>query len=443
MNRIGISVNILLERRWIWALLALFIAGFSCICRGCNPPPPPVYTPAVTPPPVVSEPASTAPPPLVSEPASTELPEFTFTLRRQAQEVLMGATRPLSPVTSDSPQPFPEGYLLNTNSVGEALLEGDVEGKLCHIYVFFDSWLQKKACPESTYTGSNASCVEEGSAVYRECSNHLVTTGSGELQMMGTWASATYFPDQRLSIFIVLQGEALVRSITDIDRHEFVPEEVVLTSGQFLYTAPDGWLEPIPGLAPRQPHSLERLPALLPAFDILPYFEKIGALARGEDLYFPSPELLTGPPDLVIHLESTKWMEQDLAVVKTYPELVFAPVYAIINNQGGQPAGIFKVSVEGTAGDGTFLRSFIVPGQDSFYYAFTTDPLPPGGQVVFRGLVGFPSSLTGQNATLVATVDSCAGEEFFVAGCRVPEQNEDNNLSNPLDVLLSVISFSQ
>ena len=428
MNRIGISVNILLERRWIWALLALFIAGFSCICRGCTPPP--VVTPAVT------------PPPLVSEPASTELPEFTFTLRRQAQEVLMGATQPLSPVTSDSPQPFPEGYLLNTNSVGEALLEGDVEGKLCHIYVFFDSWLQKKACPESTYTGSNASCVEEGSAVYRECSNHLVTTGSGELQMMGTWASATYFPDQRLSIFIVLQGEALVRSITDIDRHEFAPEEVVLTSGQFLYTAPDGWLAPIPGLAPRQPHSLERLPALLPAFDILPYFEKIGALARGEDLYFPSPELLTGPPDLVIHLEAAELTEEDQANVKPLTDFVFVSMYAIINNQGGQQADIFRVSVDGTASDGTFDRLYFVQGQEPWNWIFTTEPLPPGGQVVFRGLVGFPSSLTGQNATITAIVDSCSGEETFVAGCRVSEQNEDNNLSNPLDVILSS-SFSQ
>jgi len=431
MNHKGFFLNILLERRWIWAFMALFIAGFSCICRGCNPPPPPVNTPAVTPPPVASEPPSTEP------------PEFTFTLQRQAQEVLMGATRPLSPVTSDNPQPFPEGYLLNTNSVGEALLEGDVEGKLCHIYVFFNTWLQKKACPESTYIGSNASCLEEGSAVYRECSNHLVTTGSGEFQMLGTWASATYFPQQRASIFVVLQGEAVVRSIANIDTHEFAPEEVVLTSGQFLYTAPDDWLKPIPFLEPRQPHSLERLPALLPAFDVLPYFEKIGGLAGGDGLYFPPPDLLTGPPDLVIHLEATDWLQEDLAVVKENPDFVYVPVYAIINNQGGQPAEIFKVSMEGTAGDGTFLRTFIVPGQESSFYPFTFDPLPPGGQVVFRGLVGFPSNLTGQNATLVATVDSCAGEEFFEEGCRVREQNEDNNLSNPLDAILSLIAFLQ
>ena len=108
------------------------------------------------------------------------------------------------------------------------------------------------------------------------------------------------------------------------------------------------------------------------------------------------------------------------------------PVRAIIRNQGGLKADIFKIATEYTGSSGTFVAPFTVEGQTSVWYPYTSAPLVPGGDVTFVGKVILPDSLAGQAFSLNAIADSCSGDEFMPDYCRVPESNEGNNVSYPI-----------
>lgn len=105
------------------------------------------------------------------------------------------------------------------------------------------------------------------------------------------------------------------------------------------------------------------------------------------------------------------------------------PVRVVVGNQGGTAAAIFKVSVESTASNGTFLRPFTVPGQSSIWYPYTSGPLAAGAQVAFLGevVLTFWTGLHGETITLTAMADSCAADEFMPTYCRVDESDETNN----------------
>jgi hypothetical protein len=113
-----------------------------------------------------------------------------------------------------------------------------------------------------------------------------------------------------------------------------------------------------------------------------------------------------------------------------------APIHLVVKNQGNTEAGIFKVSTEYTGPDGTFAVAFTVPGQNDLWYPFTSAPLPPGSEIVFDGRVTFSARLQGQTVLLVGLADSCSGDEFMPATCRVEESNEDNNYSTSLSLTL-------
>ncbi len=98
---------------------------------------------------------------------------------------------------------------------------------------------------------------------------------------------------------------------------------------------------------------------------------------------------------------------------------------------------IFKISVNSASTAGTFLRPFITQANQDGWYPFSTSPLPPGGQIVFDGQVGFNRDDLGQEVELTALVDSCAGEEFTPPDCRVSESDENNNTSQPVTARLS------
>jgi hypothetical protein len=115
------------------------------------------------------------------------------------------------------------------------------------------------------------------------------------------------------------------------------------------------------------------------------------------------------------------------------------PVRAIIRNQGGAKADIFKVSVEYTGSSGTFVAPFSVKGQGSIWYPYTSAPLVPGGDVTFEGKVILSGSLEGEAVSLSAMADSCSGDEFMPNYCRVEESNEGNNVSNATQFMLPAI----
>jgi hypothetical protein len=112
------------------------------------------------------------------------------------------------------------------------------------------------------------------------------------------------------------------------------------------------------------------------------------------------------------------------------------PIRLVVRNQGNAEAAIFKVSTDYTGPDGTFAVAFTVPGQNNIWYPFTNTPLPPGDEVVFAGMVTFLARLQGQNVSLTGLADSCSGDEFMPATCRVEESREDNNLSQPISLTL-------
>jgi hypothetical protein len=112
------------------------------------------------------------------------------------------------------------------------------------------------------------------------------------------------------------------------------------------------------------------------------------------------------------------------------------PVRVVVRNQGGAAANIFKVSAHYSVPGGTFVAPFTVPGQSHVWYPYTGAPLAPGSQVIFEGSVTFSSSLRGMRVSLIAVADSCSGDEFMPAYCRVEESNEDNNESATLSVTL-------
>jgi hypothetical protein len=112
------------------------------------------------------------------------------------------------------------------------------------------------------------------------------------------------------------------------------------------------------------------------------------------------------------------------------------PIRLVVRNQGNAEAGIFKVSTDYTGPDGTFAVAFTVPGQKDIWYPFTNAPLLPGGEVVFAGIVTFLARQQGQDVSLEGLADSCSGDEFMPAACRVEESREDNNLSQPISLTL-------
>jgi hypothetical protein len=119
------------------------------------------------------------------------------------------------------------------------------------------------------------------------------------------------------------------------------------------------------------------------------------------------------------------------------------PVRVVVQNQGGAAADPFKVSTSYTTPSGgreAFLVSFTVPGQGDVWFPSTRDPLAGGRTVTFEGIVTFAPELQDERVTLIALADSCAGEEFTPAHCRVEEGDEDNNASARLSVKLPVPS---
>jgi hypothetical protein len=119
---------------------------------------------------------------------------------------------------------------------------------------------------------------------------------------------------------------------------------------------------------------------------------------------------------------------------------VWLPVRVQLVNQGGTEAPLFKVSLlyryADAIGEGVFDVAFtpFEGDSDSVYYPFTEAQLAPGGVTVVEGWARFPDYLRGSTLWLQALADSCRGEEFTPAACRVQEQEEDNNLSKILEV---------
>lgn len=184
-----------------------------------------------------------------------------FTIQRLSPAVFMGASDPLPEVSADAPQPFPLNFLATTSQDGEAVIKGEVEGASCSIFLFFDTRLERSACNRAASDG-NTTCLEEGSAVFENCHNHLVQTASGEVKLLGTWASVTYLPDQKLTLLAVTQGVTTVRPVLD-EASQTMGSPVEVGAGEYLYSAPDQELRPVAGVPERKALPLYKIGPVL------------------------------------------------------------------------------------------------------------------------------------------------------------------------------------
>ena len=136
-----------------------------------------------------------------------------------------------------------------------------------------------------------------------------------------------------------------------------------------------------------------------------------------------------GKPDLVI----TAFKQRGPAIVNRENRSV-VPVHVVVKNQGNADAKVFKVSTSYKGARDTHVVAFTVPKQEHPWYPYTWDALEAGAEMVLEGIVTFDPTLHDTTVQLFAIADSCSGEEFMPAYCRIEESNEANNKSAPIPV---------
>ncbi|MCU0485569.1 MAG: hypothetical protein MUC85_05600 [Anaerolineales bacterium] len=200
--------------------------------------------------------------------------------------------------------------MVTTDDVGIAEMRNTSLG-CSGLYVFQDSGIQLGSCSKGT-TG-NWVCVV-GAATASNCNVGLASP-STDITTKGTWISLITLDNGALSIVTVLEGEAEVVPVTQLDyQYEKYTDSFSLTfttrvldsgqavflrPGQSMYTASDdylAWLRPNLTLPPREPLGLDQfrmlIDQLLPLYPLLPrYLEVVGARASEDTFDFlASPE---------------------------------------------------------------------------------------------------------------------------------------------------------
>ncbi len=274
-----------------------WILGVCMILAACQPRTTPTSAPPTRTP---REPTVTLPRPTATQPQPTATPVVDFTLSQDTSQLLFGPADPLAEFTGSSPAPFPEGYRVNTNPTGVGILRGSDAVGGCTIYVFRLSELKKAACEAGTYQGSNVSCVEEGSALYNQCSNHIVITPSGEAEHQGTILSAFYLPDTQISVFVALEGVVEVRPLRKLGDSKSASEPVRLTAGQFIYTAPDDQMASLANIPMRVVQPLDNLAPLVSNLGLEVWIEQTQSALDAQDVPIYLPPAALTPSGLTV-----------------------------------------------------------------------------------------------------------------------------------------------
>jgi hypothetical protein len=206
-------------------LLCLVVFAILALgCRGCPPKPPPPNSNGN------ASPESSAKP-------STKTPSDS-TVRRVGANVMAGENAPLTLLTDDEPHDLTTGTKVNTDPQGEARLE--LAG--CDtVYLFQLSKMSYAPCSKSDSISAGVSCLEGGTAVYNsECAGRieqLIQTPTQNITPKGTWFSVTYFPDQQMTITLVMKGSVEVRPVISMENRT-LGEPVVVSEGQTYATVP-------------------------------------------------------------------------------------------------------------------------------------------------------------------------------------------------------------
>ena len=141
-----------------------------------------------------------------------------------------------------------------------------------------------------------------------------------------------------------------------------------------------------------------------------------------------TPITVNAQPDLII---DTMEVLLDPYIRDSNP---IVPIHVTVKNVGNTTADPFKLSAHFLDHTGLYVVAFTA-GSD-LWYPRIASPLSPGESVPFIGELIFHPSRRGTNVKIWTLADSCSGEEFVPADCRVAEKNEDNNWSAGIGVLL-------
>jgi hypothetical protein len=238
------------------------------LLSACRPVPGPTVVPPTERPP---QPSAIPPRPTDTLPEPTATPSTNFTISTNTNKVFFGSSNPLGELANSQPAPFPEGYQVNTDQDGVAVLRGSADA--CTIYVFRTTSLMKTACQPGTYAGSNVSCVEEGSALYNQCSGHIVITPSGVAEHRETTLSVTYLPERQITLYLAVDGAVDIRPLRRLGDYTQLSDPVRLEEGQFFFTAPDDRVATIGGFSMRVAAPLEQIAPLVSELDLLSVFQ--------------------------------------------------------------------------------------------------------------------------------------------------------------------------
>jgi hypothetical protein len=125
---------------------------------------------------------------------------------------------------------------------------------------------------------------------------NIQQTPGAVIQIVGSWVVISYDPARQLTLVSVLEGEAEVQPVIDMDTYA-LGEPIQLKERQFLYTMPGDSSPEIQGLPPRTPLPLEQLGTIVQAADLQPWYDLAWKRAR-EDGVFP-PEAQSQPPFVI------------------------------------------------------------------------------------------------------------------------------------------------
>lgn len=318
------------------ALVVIVLLFGSSQCH----PPPATPTPTVTPiTPTVERKTSTwipthTPTGEGTTATLTHTPTVTstalFQVRRETPVVRKGVAPDLSELTDDGFQPLPDGQSVSTAEGGEALLTAELAGGTCKVYLFETSRVTKSACPKSTRGTGNTACLEEGSALFQNCSGYLIMTPSGDVQVegpsvpillkpgtpvpitpspprpgAGSSILVVYKPEWQLTMVTVYTGTVSLSPVLQFETRQ-LGTATRLSSEEFLFTAPDdapdegqNKIQELAQLAPVTARTAVPLAHLAPLTQTLgikaPIFRTSGLL-QVFDLYHkptPTPKLTT------------------------------------------------------------------------------------------------------------------------------------------------------
>lgn len=146
------------------------------------------------------------------------------------------------------------------------------------------------------------------------------------------------------------------------------------------------------------------------------------------------------PPLFGPDLQITEFEVGDPPAAPNIEGFYEVPVRMVVENTGGQAADEFKSAVYYTTEeDQTFVAAFTVEGQTDIWYPRTAGNLAAGAEVEFEGVVSLPDDYAGTTVVLQGEADSTSGDEFMPDYGRVRETNENNNLSDEVEVALGLL----